>query len=131
MADSRIEVVAAVIERDGRILVTQRPDGAHLGGLWEFPGGKIEPGESHEECLVRELKEELAVTVRVRGKITSIFHQYPDRAVLLSFYRAELVEGQPQPVGVKGIRWVTRHELATLDMPAADRPLVSMLPTPA
>ena len=127
MPGDRIEVVAAVIVRDDRILVTQRRDDAHLGGLWEFPGGKREPGESHEECLMRELREELGVTVKVNEKITSTFHRYPDRAVFLSFYRATLLEGEPQRLGVADIRWVTREELVSLDMPPADRPVVAML----
>jgi len=127
MAGNRIEVVAAVIGRDGKILVAQRPDATHLAGLWEFPGGKREPGESHEEALIRELREELGVTVEVHEKITSIFHRYPDRTVLLSFYRSELVEGEPQPVGCKAVRWATPAELSALEMPEADRPLLKML----
>jgi len=129
MVGNRIEVVAAVIERGGKILVAQRPDDANLGGLWEFPGGKREPGETHEECLVREIREELGATVTVNEKITSTFHRYPDCAVLLSFYRAELVDDEPRPVCAKDIRWVTPDELACLDMPEADKPLVAMLRT--
>lgn len=127
MAGKRIEVVAAVIGRDGKFLVTQRPDGTHLGGRWEFPGGKREDGETHEACLIREIREELGVTIKVEEKITSTFHRYPDRAVLLSFYRSQLGAGEPQPLGVRDIRWVTPKELESLDMPEADRPLLKML----
>jgi len=124
---NRIEVVAAVIIRHGKVLLSQRPEGTHLAGTWEFPGGKREPGESHEKCLVREIREELGVSIVVGEKITSIFHRYPEQTVLLSFYRCDLVDGEPRPLAVQDCRWVALANLPTLDMPEADRPLVRML----
>ncbi len=129
-----VSVVAAVIIRDdGRILVTQRFADAHLGGKWEFPGGKPEPGESDEEALRRELVEELGVDASVGALVVRTEHQYPARdghaakAVCIAFYRASICSGEPRCIGVNDIRWVTPRELADLDLPEADRPLVEVL----
>ena len=127
MPAHRIEVVAAVIEREGRFLVTKRLEGTHLGGMWEFPGGKPEPGETHAQALARELREELGVGIVVGELIMRTFHRYPDRAVMLHFYRASLTDGQPRPIGCAAIRWVTGEELGKLPMPEADRALVETL----
>ncbi|HOT35519.1 MAG TPA: 8-oxo-dGTP diphosphatase MutT [Candidatus Latescibacteria bacterium] len=128
MSSRPIEVVAAVIRRGGRVLVTQRNPDSHMGGLWEFPGGKVEPGETHAEALKRELREELGVRAVVGEQITSIRHAYPDRTVHLHFYRTELRDGdKPRPIGCADIRWVTLDELAALPMPPADAPLVCLL----
>ncbi|HOF61021.1 MAG TPA: (deoxy)nucleoside triphosphate pyrophosphohydrolase [Candidatus Latescibacteria bacterium] len=128
MSSRPIEVVAAVIRRGGRVLVTQRNPDSHMGGMWEFPGGKVEPGETHAETLKRELREELGVRTIVGEKITLIRHAYPDRTVRLHFYRAELRDGgEPRPIGCAALRWVTPDELATLPMPPADAPVVGML----
>ena len=122
-----VEVAAAVIRRRGRYLVTQRASGRHLGGLWEFPGGKRHPGESLEACLRRELREELGVDARVGERIDSVPWIYPERRVVLHFFwctmtgqEAEAREGQP-------IRWVTPRGLGRLPMPPADAGLVARL----
>ena len=125
--DPPIVVLAAVIERDGRYLVSRRAEGTHLAGRWEFPGGKCEPGETHKECLARELEEELGVTRATVGEeISAVEHAYPDRVVRLHFRRCAIEE---EPRGVLGqtLRWVTRAELGTLDLPDADRDLVKQL----
>jgi 8-oxo-dGTP diphosphatase len=122
-----VEVTAAVIERRGRFLVTRRDPAKHLGGLWEFPGGKREPGESLEECLTREIREELGVRVRVGPRLAVVPWTYPERRVLLHFFRCgigrariEGCEGQPW-------RWVTPAELESLPMPPADADVVARL----
>jgi 8-oxo-dGTP diphosphatase len=123
-----IVVTAAVIEREGRILVARRQKGVHLEGLWEFPGGKCDDGESLQACLVRELREELDVDAQVRHEIFATTHAYSDRQVELHFLGAELV-GNPQPMLGQELRWVAREELATLEFPPADAELIRILLT--
>ncbi len=127
-----IDVAAALIFRDSKLLITQRYPEAHLGGLWEFPGGKREENETFEECLVRELREELAIEVRVGELVSTITHAYPEKAVHLKFYRCEWISHEPRPVGCPAFAWVSMHELARYDFPAADAQLLDMLKsTPA
>jgi len=121
-----IVVTAAVIERDGRLLVTKRQRGVHLEGLWEFPGGKCDAGEELRSCLARELKEELAVAARVGAEILTTTHAYDDRRVELHFMSCELL-GNPTPAVGQQMRWVTRAELATLQFPPADVELIRLL----
>jgi len=121
-----VVVTAAVIERDGRILVTERLQGTHLAGHWEFPGGKCEPGEPVVECLIRELREELDVEVTVGAELLRTTYTYPHRAVELHFFRCELARDPKSMLGQK-IRWVRREDLATLRLPPADRELVELL----
>ena len=123
---STIVVTAAVIERDGRFLVTRRQRGVHLEGFWEFPGGKCETGEDRRSCLSRELKEELAVAVRVGDEIFATTHVYDDRSVELHFLRCELI-GRPVPQIGQEMRWVERADLAALDFPPADAALIRLL----
>jgi mutator protein MutT len=122
----RIVVTAAVIERGGRYLVTRRLRGTHLEGLWEFPGGKCERGETHEACLLRELREELGCDAIVGAKLLDVAHDYPERTVELHFFSCEL-HGQPQPLLGQEIRWVPGAELHSLDFPPADAELIQML----
>jgi len=119
-------VIAAVIDRDGRILVTQRVKGTHLAGYWEFPGGKLEPGESHGECLVREIQEELDVAAEVGSHLHSTTHAYVERTVELHFYRASIMS-EPRAVLGQRVRWVTSRELLALRLPPADDELVEVL----
>ena len=121
-----IVVTAAVIERDGRLLVTRRLKGTHLEGYWEFPGGKCDPGESLEACLVRELREELAVDAIVGQRILTTRHEYPERRVELHFFETE-VRGEPVPQMNQEMQWVARDALAALRLPPADDELVALL----
>ena len=117
-------VVAAVVERDGRIMLCQRRPDAHNGLKWEFPGGKIEPGETPEAALARELREELAVDARV-GKIRdAVLHRYPDRDVLVLFYQCTIPSGDPAPVDCNAVAWAAPDELNRYDLAAADRAFV-------
>jgi mutator protein MutT len=118
--------MAAVIERGGRFLVTRRLEGTHLPGYWEFPGGKCNPGETHEACLARELREELGIDARIGAEIVAIEHAYPERTVRLHFYRCEIA-GDPRPLLNQEMRWVSRDEMRTLAFPEADRKLIELL----
>jgi len=122
-----VEVTAAVIARRGRLLVTRRDPAKHLGGLWEFPGGKRDPGESLEACLRRDLAEELGIRGRVGERLTVVPWAYPERRVLLHFFRCQLAGGRITPRESQPYRWVTPAELATLPMPPADAEVVARL----
>jgi 8-oxo-dGTP diphosphatase len=119
-------VTAAVIEREGAFLVARRQKGVHLAGYWEFPGGKCDPDESLAACMVRELREELAVDADAGDEIFTTTHAYPDRSVELHFLRCEL-RGTPVPQQGQELRWVARADLAALDFPPADAELIRML----
>ena len=124
---SVIEVSAGLIFRDGKLLITRRHADAHLGGLWEFPGGKREAGETFEDCLRRELREELGCEVEVRELIESLVHAYPTKTVRLQFYACRWLAGEPQPLGCADLRWITRKELDQYEFPAADARLLEHL----
>jgi mutator protein MutT len=128
-----IEVSAALIFRDGKLLITRRHAEAHLGGLWEFPGGKREPGETFEQCLVREIREELGVPIAVGKRLASVTHAYPEKTVSLEFFVCRLLAaGKPEPLGCAALRWVAQTELADYAFPAADARLLQTLQnTPA
>ena len=123
---STIIVLAGVIERDEKLLVTQRLEGTHLSGYWEFPGGKCEPGEAHESCLEREILEELNVAAEIGEEILVTEHAYPSRTVRLHFRRCR-IKGEPAAVLGQAMRWVTREELGSLQFPEADRELIDLL----
>ena len=121
-----IVVAAAVVEIDGRFLVTSRQAGVHLEGYWEFPGGKCDKDEPIKVCLERELLEELDVASRVGEEIFATTHTYPERSVELHFFRCELL-GEPRPQLGQDMRWVLREELAALEFPPADAELIQIL----
>ena len=121
-----IVVVAAVIERDGRYLLTLRPRGTHLAGHWEFPGGKCEAGETHAEALCRELREELDIHASVGALVHAVTHAYPERTVELHFYACTFT-GDPRPMIGQQMRWVARGDLAALPFPEADADLIRQL----
>ena len=121
-----IVVTAAVVERDGRFLVTRRQQGVHLEGLWEFPGGKCDAGEALDACLVRELREELDVDASVGAEVLATTHAYADRTVELHFFRCAIA-GEPVPQLGQAMRWAAREELATLEFPPADAELIRTL----
>ncbi len=119
-------VVAAIIERRGRFLLSRRLAGTHLAGVWEFPGGKCEADETHEACLARELLEELGADAVVGDELLVTEHAYPERTVRLHFRRCALA-GEPRPMLGQQLRWAAREELSAVDFPAADRALVELL----
>src|SRR5271170_1666734 len=119
-----VEVSAALIFQHGQLLITQRHARSHLGGLWEFPGGKREAGETFEQCLVREIREELGVEISVGELFEEITHAYPEKSVHLKFFICELLRGEPQPVDCAAVKWVAKTELAGFEFPAADAQLL-------
>jgi mutator protein MutT len=121
-----IVVLAGVIERADRFLLTRRLEHTHLAGYWEFPGGKCETHETHEACLIRELREELNVAAAVGDEILATEHDYPDRTVRIHFRRCD-INGEPAPQLGQEMRWVARHELRTLQLPPADDELIAIL----
>jgi 8-oxo-dGTP diphosphatase len=123
-----IAVAAGLIFRAGRLLITRRPEGSHLAGLWEFPGGKLEPGETWEAALSRELHEELGVTVSVGRQFTEVCHAYPGKTVRLRFFVCTLEQGEPRPLGCAAVSWVTATELPRYAFPPADEQLLAQLP---
>jgi len=122
-------VAAALIDREGRVLVQRRPVGKMMAGLWEFPGGKIEPGETPESALVRELDEELGITVDIARLAPAAFASEPlaGRHMLLLLYICRSWEGSPRALDAEELLWCTPDSLRALDMPPADRPLIGLL----
>jgi 8-oxo-dGTP diphosphatase len=121
-----IEVVAAVIEREGRILIARRPAALHLGGLWEFPGGKRQPGETPEAALVREIREELDAAVTVGELLDDVEWTYPEKTVRLLFFRCAL-DDEPRAAEGQEIAWVAPADLDRHEFPPADEGLVARL----
>ncbi len=122
-----VSATIAVIERSGRYLVSRRRAGGHLGGLWEFPGGKRQRGESWPACVRRELCEELGVEVACAGRLAPIRFAYPDRRVRLEVFRCRIARGRPRALRVQAIRWVTPAQLARLRVPPANHALIQRL----
>lgn len=122
-----VEVAAGLIRHEGRYLIARRKPGVHLAGFWEFPGGKREPGESLEECLQRELFEELSVRIDIPVPFQIIRHDYADKTVELHFFRCTIESGQAMPLDCAEIRWVSPDELDRLNFPPADRPIIEAL----
>ena len=121
----------ALIDADGRVLIAQRPQGKSMAGLWEFPGGKIEPGERPEQCLIRELKEELGIAVKEEclAPLTFASHTYPDFHLLMPLYVCRRWEGIVAAQENQTLKWVRPGELRNYPMPPADEPLISHLTT--
>ncbi len=129
MAENRklMIVTAALIERDGRLLACRRPPGGRQPGLWEFPGGTVEPGEDPRYSLRREIHEELGIEASVGAPYEVVFHRYDFADVLLLFFRAEVVSGTPEPLHHEEIRWLSPDELNSLEFLPADRSLLDKL----
>jgi 8-oxo-dGTP diphosphatase len=119
----------ALIDADGRILIAQRPEGKQLAGLWEFPGGKVEPGETPEETLVRELEEELGINTKIAclAPLTFASHSYETFHLLMPLYICRRYEGIPQGREGQALKWVRPQALRDYPMPPADEPLIPML----
>ena len=122
-----IDVAAALVFRNGKVLITQRFPGDHLGGLWEFPGGKREGRETFEDCLRRELDEELRIQVDVYEVVEALTHAYPEKTVHLRFFQCQWRCGDPVAVGCADFRWVGPMELKQYSFPAADSRLLEKL----
>ena len=122
-----IEVVAALIWKGNRFLACQRPAHKARGLLWEFVGGKVEPGESKEEALIRECREELAVTVAVRDVFMDVVHEYPDLTVHLTLFNAAIADGIPQKLEHNDIQWLTVDEIDRYDFCPADEEILERL----
>ena len=134
MADSEpkkllLVVACALVDADGRVLIAQRPEGKQLAGLWEFPGGKVEPGETPEETLVRELKEELGIETKVAclAPLTFASHSYETFNLLMPLYVCRRFWGTPQPLDAQALKWVKPKKLRDYPMPPADAPLIPFL----
>jgi mutator protein MutT len=124
-----VEVSAALIFQNGKLLITQRHASAHLGGLWEFPGGKRETNETFQKCLAREIREELGIEISVCELFEEIFHDYPNKSVWLKFFICKILSGEPQKIGVADFRWIEKSELGNFEFPAADARLLEKLRT--
>ena len=122
-------VAAALVDADGRVLVSQRPEGKALSGLWEFPGGKLEPDEGPETALIRELGEELGIIVEAAclAPLTFASHTYPDMHLLMPLYVCRRWQGIAQPRERQALRWLQPRDLRALSMPPADTPLIPAL----
>ncbi|MGB3538411.1 MAG: 8-oxo-dGTP diphosphatase MutT [Mesorhizobium sp.] len=127
----RLLLVAAcaLVDADGRVLIAQRPQGKQLAGLWEFPGGKVEPGETPEECLVRELREEIGIETKIPclAPLTFASHGYDDFHLLMPLYVCRRFEGIAVPKEGQTLKWVRPRQMRDYPMPPADTPLVSVL----
>jgi 8-oxo-dGTP diphosphatase len=123
----KIRVVGAMIEKDGRYLITQRPPTASLPLLWEFPGGRVEEGETDEAALARELEEEMAISVRVSERVIHVEHAYASYDIDFCVYRCEIRAGAIQHVRVHDHRWVRPEDLDQYEFPAADEKTVARL----
>ena len=124
-----VVTACALIDPDGRVLVSQRPEGKSMAGLWEFPGGKIEPGERPEEALIRELKEELGIDVKEEclAPLTFASHAYEDFALLMPLFVCRRWTGVPTGREGQALKWVSPLRLRDVPMPPADAPLIPML----
>ena len=123
----RVNVVAAIIRQAGQILITRRFDNVHLPGIWEFPGGKVEAGETLEVALQREILEELGIKIRVDEEFFRIDHDYPTKSIRLHFFNCAILEGEPQPLDVADLRWVAPEQLDDFQFPPADAELIAKL----
>ncbi|MDD5544037.1 MAG: 8-oxo-dGTP diphosphatase MutT [Acidobacteriia bacterium] len=120
-------IAIAIVERNGKILIAQRRPDSHLGGLWEFPGGKVHEGESPEQAVVRECREEVGIGVRVDRFFARVEHEYEDRRIELVSYICTLEEGKPSPLHCAACEWVSPAELSHFHFPEANRPILKRL----
>jgi 8-oxo-dGTP diphosphatase len=130
-AGKRLLLVAAcaLVDADGRVLLAQRPEGKQLAGLWEFPGGKVEPGETPEECLIRELHEELGIETEIPclAPLTFASHSYEDFHLLMPLFVCRRFRGIALPREGQGLKWVRPRQMRDYPMPPADAPLIQFL----
>jgi 8-oxo-dGTP diphosphatase len=122
-----IDVAAALIFHEGKLLITQRRATDHLPNLWEFPGGKVECGETFETCLAREILEELGIEIEVGALLEELSHDYPDKSIRLRFFACRLLRGEPRALHCQDFRWIDRAQLKDFEFPAADARLIARL----
>lgn len=121
-----IDVTAAIIHNDKKLLICQRPKGKSCEMLWEFPGGKIEKGETPEECIVRECREELGVTIETEQLLCEVEHKYPAITVNIHFYICKLINGEPTGIEHNDIQWCTLDEILELPLCPADKEMLNI-----
>jgi mutator protein MutT len=122
-----INVTAALIFQDGNILITKRPPGYHLAGMWEFPGGKQEPDESLEECLEREIKEELDIEISADRLYSTVKHEYEKKIVSLHVFECTFLSGVPKAIECQEIKWVRPEALHLYEFPPPDQEIIELL----
>ncbi|MBZ9680206.1 MULTISPECIES: (deoxy)nucleoside triphosphate pyrophosphohydrolase [unclassified Mesorhizobium] len=131
IAGKRLLLVAAcaLVDADGRVLLAQRPQGKQLAGLWEFPGGKVEPGETPEQCLIRELQEEIGIETEIPclAPLTFASHSYDDFHLLMPLFVCRRFRGIAQPREGQALKWVRPKQMRDYPMPPADAPLIPFL----
>jgi mutator protein MutT len=121
----RVVVAVAVVVRDGRVLICQRREKDSFGGYWEFPGGKLEAGETAENCVCREVREELDLVVRPTAALAVVRHEYPGLDLTLHAFECECVEGEPRAIACQALRWVLPRELSEYRFPPASEPIIA------
>ena len=122
-------VTAGLICNDGKLLITRRPEGSHLAGFWEFPGGKQEPGETLEACLEREIREELGLKVKALKELIQVSHNYETKSITLHLFQCEWLNGAPTPIGCDQLLWVVPEGLANYKLPPPDYQLLPFIRT--
>ena len=124
-----VVIACALVDDDGRVLIARRPPGAAMAGMWEFPGGKLEKGETPEQCIIRELEEELGIKVKAPclAPLTFASHEYDDFHLLMPLYGARRWQGVPRAREGQKLAWAKLADLRNYEMPPADQPLVAML----
>ena len=128
MTVPHLHIALAIVWHEGRVLIARRRDDAeHLPGIWEFPGGKCEDGETLAQCAIREAREEIGVAVKIIRERAKIHHEYSERRVSLHPFDCEIIGGEPQALGCTGWRWAKPEELRDEDCPAANVPLLNDL----
>ena len=127
MEGNPVKVAAGLIFKDGNLLISKRPKGFHLGGMWEFPGGKLELDESYESCLVREIREELGIGIKVLYEFDEVLHSYPEKTVLIKFFICSLFRGEPKAIQCSDFIWINRSDLIAYNFPSADTKVVNRL----
>jgi mutator protein MutT len=123
----RIEVAAAIIFHNGQVLISQRDEKSHLSGFWEFPGGKREKDESFEDCVLREIREELNVDIEVERFFETVQYEYSEKIVQLNFYVCRYIGGQAEALGSRQCKWVPLRELGGYPFPPANEPILQRL----
>ena len=127
MPTPHFHVTAGLVWKDGKLLITRRPEGSHLAGYWEFPGGKQEPGESLEACLEREIQEELDMKVKAVKHLLQIDHDYEAKSITFHLFQCSWLNGAPTPIGCDELRWVKPGELANYQLPPPDIQLLPLI----